>query len=158
MNILYKSKVKKQILENIHSANDVISDINKCLIPANNILWCHKLELDVGGNDVNNYELLKKNIYIALGHFNTLNEIYHINKKLCQDYPKLEEFSQSFFIKRFKIIENSIKLNIQELNSLKEYKFNKDTRNMVKHLQIILTNLQNIITNINSEVLEEKSL
>ena len=77
---------------------------------------------------------------------------------MCQDYPKLAEFSQSFFIKRLQSIENSIKINIKELKSLKEYKFNMDIRNTVKNLEHLFANLENIITNINNELLEEKGM
>lgn len=158
MGILYKSKVKKQILENIHSANEIIADINKCLIPANNIVWCNKLDLVDSIADSNNFELFNKNLFLILSHLKNLDDVYHINAKLCQDYPKLEEFSKSFFLERFRILKQSISLSLNDLKTLPVYKHDSKIKHLVKLLQTISKNIDEIVENIKAEQLKEKSL
>ena len=155
MNIFQKHSIKKQIIENTASANDTFARINHYLAPANNILWCTKLNLDKNSEDLNNFNLFKKNVYFIMSEIHFLESLHEINMKLCLDYPKLEEFSKHYFISRLHSLIVSVNGNIDEVKRLENYKNDRELQNLAKTLKLIVTRANETLENIKKTELEE---
>ena len=129
-------------MENISNATNIISDINSCLVPANNIYWCNKLELDNPREDDTNFVKFDSNMPLIISNIRHFIDIYSANLKLCQDYPKLEEFSIGFFKKQLKSLNTTISSSIKEFKELRLYSYDPRIKKLVKQLNLINENLK----------------
>ena len=155
MNIFQKHSIKKQIMENTATANDTFTRINHYLAPANNIIWCTKLNLDKNSDDLNNFNLFKKNVFFILSEIHSLESLHEINMKLCLDYPKLEEFSKHYFISRLHSLIAIVNGNIEEVKNLENYKTDRELQQLAKTLKLIATRINETLEHIKKTELEE---
>ena len=137
MSIIYKSKVKHQILTNIGTAKTISKEIKECFYPVNNLFWCNELNLYEPFEEEQYITDFKMSAPLSLTKIKELLDLFYINQKLCNDYPKLQEFSYDFFKKEFYSLEADINATILGLKKLRRYKFNKELRQVVKLLEHI---------------------
>jgi len=138
MNIFQRSITKKQILKNIDNSRVVFAEMKKCLVPAQNINWCHRIDSRNYFNNEDHLSLLKLSIPTYFSYINEFVELYEINKKLCLDYPKLNGFSEYHFISQLTAIRSHITSLIENIQELEDYGRSTELIKTIKLLRLAL--------------------
>ncbi len=161
MNFIQRKLTKKQILDNIDEGRNIVAEMRKCLIPAQNINWCHRLESREYFDNVDHFAELQTSIPDFCRYVYEFVDIYQINKKLCLTYSKLTSYSEHYFITQLLSVKSNLSSLISQIKDINEYGTSKEliktARLLNKALEVLDENVAKI-QNINkAEHVEQKS-
>lgn len=161
MNFIQRKLTKKQILDNIDEGRQIIANMRKCLVPAQNINWCHRLESREYFDNVDHFTMLQISIPSFCRYVNEFADIFQINQKLCLNYTKLMDFSEHYFLSQLQTVRNNLINLISQIKENPEYGTSKEliktARLLNKALEALDENIAKIQIINGTENTQEKS-
>ena len=136
MKFTEQKRIKKQVTENLITAEEVYSKIRHYISHAKNIYWCRNLNLAPSFQEddyLNNLKVSMPSFIISVKEF---QDIYFINQKLCSDYPKMLEYSNAYFERQTNNIHTEIIDVKKDIKQLDQYSYDKVLRNAIKLLDL----------------------
>ena len=150
MNFIQRQQTKKQILNNIDEARNLVTEMKKSLVPAQNINWCHRLDSREYFDNVDHFTMLQISIPAFCRYINEFVDLYQINSKLCLNYIKLSDFSVHYFSSQLDSVKDKLMSLISDIKDIPEYHTSREliktARLLNKALEVLDENIEKIQT------------